>query len=160
MLNEEAILNKIKSSPGYPSKERFLKGPVAVIECPEEIPCNPCEEACPFGAIKVGEPITNLPMLIEDKCVGCGKCISACPGLAIFLVNINYSKKEAAISLPYEFFPLPNVGDEVDVLNREGKFICKGKVIKVIEGEDHTWIITILIPKEFFEVARGIKPLK
>lgn len=157
MLSEEDILKKIKSSPGYPSKRRFAKGPVAVIECPEEIPCNPCENVCPSKAIIVGSPITNLPRLIEDRCTGCGLCIPACPGLAIFVVNINYSQKEASISIPYELLPLPKVGDEVKVLNREGKPICKGKVIKLSDGRDHTKIVTVAVPKEFFEVARGIK---
>ena len=44
-----------------PTDERYAKGPIAVIECVQEIPCNPCEVACKLGAIKIGEPITNLP---------------------------------------------------------------------------------------------------
>lgn len=74
---------ELENSPGYPSSERVRKGPVAVIECVEEIPCNLCEAACPYGAIEVGEPIINLPTLLEDKCTGCGVCIASCPGLDI-----------------------------------------------------------------------------
>ena len=70
-----------------PSDERYAKGPVAVIECVQEIPCNPCEAACRFGAIHIGDPITNLPTCSHDKCTGCGVCVSKCPGLAIFIVN-------------------------------------------------------------------------
>ena len=73
-----------------PSKDRFEKGPVAVIECIQEIPCNPCEAACRFGAIQIGDPITNLPKLIENKCTGCGICVANCPGLAIFIINKVY----------------------------------------------------------------------
>ena len=44
-----------------PPEERMAKGRVAVIECVQEIPCNPCENACRLGAITIGEQITNLP---------------------------------------------------------------------------------------------------
>ena len=43
--------DELKNS-GVPSENR-IKRPVACIEC-VEIPCNPCEEACPYGAISVG----------------------------------------------------------------------------------------------------------
>ena len=55
------VLNQI---PGYKMDAvRAAKGPVVVIECAENIPCNPCETSCPKGAISVGEPITNLPVV-------------------------------------------------------------------------------------------------
>ena len=54
---------ELEESPGYPSQKDLKRGPVAVIECTEEIPCNPCETVCKRGAIVVGEPITNLPHL-------------------------------------------------------------------------------------------------
>ena len=71
----------------YPSEERMRKGPVAVCECLQRIPCNPCESSCPFHAITIGEDISNLPELDADKCVGCGSCITHCSGLALCWIN-------------------------------------------------------------------------
>jgi len=34
----------------FPSEERLLKGFVAVHECYQDIPCNPCVESCPVHA--------------------------------------------------------------------------------------------------------------
>jgi len=144
--------------PGVPSEKRMLKGPVAVIECFQEIPCNVCEDACPFGAIKVGHPITNLPVLDEDKCKGCKLCIPICPGLAIFVVDLS-REGEARISLPYEFLPVPSVGDEVDALDRWGRVVAKAKVVQVLYSEkfDKTYIITISVPKKYAFFVRSIK---
>ena len=66
-----------------PNAERLRKGPVAILECVQEIPCNPCEKACPFGAITVGEDITALPRIDREKCTGCGACLKVCPVAAI-----------------------------------------------------------------------------
>jgi len=150
--------DELEKTPGYPSLKRLQKGPCAVIECVEEIPCNPCEVACPSGAIKIGSPITNLPVLDEDKCTGCGVCISSCPGLAIFVINLNYTNELALISFPFEFLPLPRVGEEVSAVDREGKKICKGKAIKVLNKpkQDHTPVVSISIPKKYALIVRGI----
>jgi ferredoxin len=55
-----------------PSDERLAAGPVAIIECIEEIPCNPCEAICHKGAISIGFPIINLPKIDRNLCEGCG----------------------------------------------------------------------------------------
>ncbi len=98
---------EVQKSPGYSAPELWKKGPLAFIECVEEIPCNPCEASCPQGAISIGMPITNLPVLDGNKCIGCTKCIAACPGLAIYVKDYTYSDKEATITFPYEYWPLP-----------------------------------------------------
>jgi len=36
-----------------------------------------CARACPFEAIYMDE--NGLPVVIEDKCTACGKCVDACP---------------------------------------------------------------------------------
>jgi len=153
---------ELEKTPGYPSLKRLWQGPCAVIECIQEIPCNPCEEACPQGAIKIGSPITNLPKLDEKKCTGCGICISSCPGLAIFVLNLNYTNDLALISLPFEFLPLPKIGEEVIAVDRKGEKVCKGKVVKVLNKpkQDHTPVISISIPKKYALVVRGILTTK
>lgn len=152
-------LSELRSSPGYPSAERLESGPVAVIECIQEIPCNPCESACRFSAIVVGKPITNLPKLVESKCRGCGECIPACPGLAIFLVDRTYSATEASISMPYEYLPLPEIGSVVDVLDRRGERVCSGRVIRIANPQrnDNTAVVTVVIPKRYSEQVRNFR---
>lgn len=152
-------IEALKRMPCYPSDEAFNKGPKAVIECPEEIPCNPCETICKKGAIVIGDIITNIPKFLPDKCNGCGGCIPICPGLCIFVIDKTYSEEDAAISFPHEYLPLPEEGDVVDAVNRKGEVVCKGKVIKILnpKGYDHTPVVTISVPKEFSDEVRGIK---
>ena len=141
---------------GYPSAARMQRGAVAVIECPEAIPCNPCQRACPHQAIQVGVPITNLPALDADKCVGCGLCIAHCPGQAIFVVDL--SGGEALISLPYEFLPLPRPGNQVEVLDRAGRPVGTGVVMRVMNPAsfDRTAVITVAVEKSLAHTVRAI----
>jgi thioredoxin reductase/Fe-S-cluster-containing hydrogenase component 2 len=149
---------ELKSSPGFPDPERLRKGGVAVIECVQDIPCNPCELACHQGAIRIGVPITNLPALDVDACSGCGLCVAACPGLAIFVVDLNYSHTEALVTLPYEYTSLPDIGDLVGAVDREGTIVTAARVTRVHNARafNHTAVITIAVPKEYGMVVRGI----
>ncbi len=142
-----------------PGQERYAQGPVAVIECVQEIPCNPCEVACKSGAIRIGEPITNLPVLAAGKCTGCGVCVAKCPGLAIFIVNKTYSETTASVAFPFEYFPIPQEGAAVKAVNRKGDVVCDAVVLKVMDPKsfDHTPVVTVEIPKELADEVRGIQ---
>ena len=39
----------------------------------------PCVNSCPVGALTVDDR-TGAVIVDEEKCVGCGKCVEACPG--------------------------------------------------------------------------------
>jgi len=144
--------------PGCPSGDRLKKGPACVIECAEEIPCNPCGSACPQGAIYIGENILGLPALDEDICTGCGECIPSCPGLAIFIVDLTFSDKEALVKLPYEFLPIPKINEMVICRNREGEIICQGRTVEVLYNEtyDKTIVVAVAVPKEYGQEVRAI----
>lgn len=149
---------ELKSIQKLPDEDRYAKGPVAIIECVQEIPCNPCEAACSFGAIEIGEPITNLPTLISEKCVGCGMCVARCPGLAIVVVDKTYSETTATVAFPFEYYPTPEVGEERDAMNRKGEVLCKGKIVKVVNPKsyDHTPVVTVEIPKQYADEIRTV----
>ena len=66
-----------------PPAGKQRKGPVAIIECFQKIPCDPCFAACPVEAISEFDNINDLPEIDWEKCTGCGVCIAFCPGLAI-----------------------------------------------------------------------------
>jgi len=142
-----------------PDPERVRRGPVAVLECVQEIPCNPCEAACPFGAITVGEDITGLPVLDAEKCRGCGACISRCPGLAIFVVDGSGEGEEGLVMLPYEYLPLPAAGSVGQGLDREGVAVCDARVVKVntSAGNDGTAVLTLAVPKDKIQEVRGFR---
>lgn len=132
-----------------PSPERLAKGRVAVIECIQHIPCNPCVDICPQKAIQIPGEITNLPIVDFDKCNGCGLCVANCPGLAIFLVNETFSENSAEVGIPYEFVPLPEKGDIVTALNRAGKPVATATVLRVVNVAryDRTAIVYLAVPK-------------
>ncbi|RLF48149.1 MAG: hypothetical protein DRN20_05060 [Thermoplasmata archaeon] len=141
-----------------PSEDRLRRGPVAIFECPQEIPCNPCVDSCPVGAVSM-ENINSPPIVDYDKCIGCAQCLRVCPGLAIFLIDLSKGD-HAHITIPYEFLPLPKEGDMVDGLSRDGKPICKAKVVRVLLSDEGTNLVTIEVPKELFMDVRNIRVRK
>jgi Fe-S-cluster-containing hydrogenase component 2 len=162
-LEKDGVIEKeeLEKSPGIPSKKRRKKGPVAVIECIQEIPCDPCVPACPNRAIEIAPTINDLPVLVEERCTGCGSCIAICPGLAIFMIDETFSEKEDLISLPYEFLPLPKKGDRVRLLSRRGKEIGEGVVLRVLNPKayDKTPVVSLTVPKGMAMEVRGLRIL-
>ncbi len=160
MLEKTGIPTSEEVEQKVPDKKRLEQGPVAIVECFKEIPCDPCYHSCPVGAFAEFDDINDIPVLDFDKCTGCGNCIASCPGLAIFVVDYTYgSKNEGLLRLPFEFLPLPEEGQKVTALNRAGEEVCRGRVEKVQNSEslDKTPIIWLLLPAEFLMEVRHIK---
>jgi len=153
-------LDELRQAGFLPGREELEKRACVCIECLEEIPCNPCETGCPSGAITVGDPITNIPVLDKSKCTGCGQCIAACPGLAIFIKKITGST--AIVRFPWEYIPLPKEGDETEMVGRDGRFVCKGKINKVTVSEkfNRTAVVSAEFPAEFVDEVISISRTK
>jgi sarcosine oxidase subunit alpha len=138
----EPMMGVLKSKPGALAEfapEDRPKDPVyPVIRCVQEIPCNPCIQACPHGLIKMEGSIMALPEFTE-ACQGCGECVVACPGLAINLVLNDYdeSGEKTLLMLPFEFEAerVP-FGAEVVTTDLTGERVGKGRVISLRERED------------------------
>lgn len=136
------------------------KGIHPVIECTQNIPCNPCQDACPNKCISIGENITSLPIVVPDSnCINCGMCVASCSGQAIFLVDEDCGDGTATITLPYEFLPLPKEGDEGAALGRDGSYVCRASIVSVksMKAFDKTNLLTMRVPKEFAMTARFFK---
>lgn len=135
-----------------PTDEQLKKG-VVIIECMQEIPCDPCVTICPVKSISMKD-INDIPRVDYDKCTGCKRCVGICPGLAIFVVKVEDNK--ALITLPYEFLPIPKVGNKVKALDREGKSRGTAKIIKVNKS-GKTTVVTIKVDKDLAMEVRNIK---
>ena len=152
---------------GYVTEEELQAFPAAsekrggvhpVIECTQNIPCNPCQDACKFGCIMVGRQITSIPQIDrEKKCTGCGMCVASCSGQAIFLVDDDYDETHAAITMAYEFLPYPEKGQKGTALSRAGQPVCEAEVLSLRRSAatDGTALLTIAVPKEFSMQARA-----
>ena len=128
-----------------------------VMECTQNIPCNPCQDACLKHCIRIGENITSLPVVDPDvDCIGCGMCVASCSGQAIFLVDETYEPGFATVTLPYEFLPLPEKGEKGYGMSRSGEKICEAEVVSVRTSKafDHTNLLTIKVPADMAMKAR------
>ena len=131
-----------------------------VMECTQNIPCNPCQDACPKGCISIGSNITSLPIVVEDsQCINCGMCVASCSGQAIFLVDEDCQDGSATVTIPYEFLPLPDKGCKGIALGRNGKKVCDAEVVSIKKSKayDKTNLLTMRVPKEYAMRARFFK---
>ena len=148
--------DEIERFPGVTHK----KGIHPVIECTQNIPCNPCQDACPKKCISIGDNITSLPIVVpESDCINCGMCVASCSGQAIFLVDEDCGDGTATVTLPYEFLPLPEKGTKGIALGRDGNKVCEAEVVSVksTKAFDKTNLLTMRVPKEYAMTARFFK---
>jgi len=157
MYTQTAIPSREQVERTLPDAGRRVKGPYAVFECWQEIPCDPCHQACNRGAVKAFNDINHLPAVDHEQCNGCARCVSRCPGLAVFAIDETYSDGEALIKLPYEYVPLPSAGQEVQALDRSGQPVGKGRVVKVQQDkESKTPVVWLAVGKKLVHEVRNI----
>ena len=91
----------------------------------------------------------------------CGVCVAACPGLAITVINKGYGPSETSIDFPFEYLPLPAVGDQVEAVNRFGQVVCAGRILAVRKPEAYagTAVVSMAVPTEFADEVRSMKRL-
>lgn len=158
MLEKTGLASREMFEKLLPSPERRKKGPYAVMECYEKIPCNPCVTSCPAHAVAMAS-INDMPCCDQDICTGCTRCVSRCPGLACFVIDETVGNDQITITLPYELTPLPAKGDQVAALDREGKEVGIAEVVRVMSSQalDHTNVITIKVDKSLLFDVRSIR---
>ncbi len=159
MLISTGIPSKEDIEKVKPSSQRLKKGPSVMIECFQNIPCNPCVASCRQGAITMAEDINSLPVVDFDKCTGCGLCVTRCPGLAIFIIDETFSQDKALVKLPFEYLPVPQVGQYACGLNRAGQEMGWFRVNRVTSGgkKNMTNVISLEVPHELSMEVRNIR---
>jgi len=143
-----------------PPKELWetKKNGLVLIECPQRIPCNPCATSCPTGAVIPFEDINDTPRIDYSKCTGCAMCVAKCPGLACFVADLTWGEKEALLKLPYETLPVPEKGQTVACLNRQGDEVHRTQVVNVAQPwKDRTYVVSVAVPKELVLEVRAVK---
>lgn len=158
MLEKTGVPEPERVVEKFPPVERIDRGPVAVIECYEKIPCNPCATACRVHAIEIGDDINTIPALAPAVCTGCAVCLSRCPGLAIMVVDGSKSNDFIEFRIPYEFLPLPKEGDAVWGLDRAGRRLSRVRVLRVQNPKafDRTPVVTLEVPRSELYSFRSI----
>jgi len=139
-----------------------------VFHCHQEIPCNPCASVCPQGLIHIDEnDIRSLPRFIADEvgaaCVGCERCVTICPGLAITLVDRRDDPQNPLVTIPFEYESDRLVaGDEVEVLDAVGDHLGSVPVVEVkaIPANDRTVLVKVRALAEIAARIAGIRVQK
>ncbi len=132
-----------------------------LIRCAQQIPCDPCSEACPKAAI-VMQGLTELPSFESQVCLGCAECVLACPGLAIVLVDEGFdpNRRLALLTLPLELEEDKIlIGSQVDTVGIEGAPIGAGRIIATrnSDSQDRRRLVLLEVPFEDRLRVAGIR---
>jgi NADPH-dependent 2,4-dienoyl-CoA reductase/sulfur reductase-like enzyme/Fe-S-cluster-containing hydrogenase component 2/bacterioferritin-associated ferredoxin len=152
----------LKSHPGAITPYQKLdveEGVFPVIHCLQEIPCNPCTTVCPTQSIMIeGSSIMGQPQY-KGSCIGCGKCLFICPGLAISLVDYRKDADNPIVSLPYEVGNYPvNKGDKLNVVDIDANELGSYEVIAVMNNPlNKTQMVKVQMPKAIAKKAISFK---
>jgi NADPH-dependent 2,4-dienoyl-CoA reductase/sulfur reductase-like enzyme/Fe-S-cluster-containing hydrogenase component 2 len=156
--------NKMKAKPPQPLKRNIQfkeEGIYPVFYCSQEIPCNPCTSVCEQKQIEtIDDLITQLPSFKGDQdCIGCGKCVAVCPGLAVVLLDYRKDKTNPLVTFPFELSDIKLVkGQKINVVSIYddlGEFeIYRSRLLQEFPK---TQLITLMLPSEIAKRAVGIK---
>lgn len=132
-----------------------------VIRCTQEIPCNPCTEACPKESIVLErDDIMSVPR-IDGDCIGCLRCAGVCPGLAIVIVaNRKAAEGRSRVWIPWE---LPegtiNEGEDVTLTDWEGGEVGHGTVstIRTADWMDRRAMVAVDVDLSIADKVAGIR---
>jgi len=144
----------LKSEPGKILPQKFPEqnsGVMPIINCIQEIPCNPCSTVCPTNSINMeGDPILGLP-IYSGTCIGCGKCVAICPGLAITLVDFRKNAEFPTVTLPYEVTNHEiKIGETVACVDMDGNNLGNFEVVGISQNKmtNKAQLIKIRVPQE------------
>ncbi len=158
----------LRSKPGQVIPERIPEeetGVFPVFHCSQEIPCNPCTSVCSQGTIYIDEhDIRAIPQFIAEqlgkRCIGCEKCVTVCPGLAITLADYRKDAEQPTVTIPYEFLRESiKPGDRVTVLDAAGEALGNVEVTRVraAKANDRTLLVQVKAPREYAKRIAGIQ---
>ena len=163
----EDFANLMKAKPPDPVQTEVIgkeEGIFPLFHCNQEIPCNPCTSVCPQEQIKtIDDLITQLPYFADDEdCIGCGKCVAVCPGLAITLVDYRKDKDTPVVTFPLELTSEKiEVGRTVMVVGNDGELgeyeVSRARFLKEFPK---TQLVSVKLPSEIAKIAVGIKLIK
>jgi sarcosine oxidase subunit alpha len=160
----QEFANLMKAKPPLPTQSINLEkeeGIFPLFHCNQEIPCNPCTSVCPQEQIEtVDGLITQLPFFKDDKeCLGCGKCVAVCPGLAVTLIDYRKDNKYPLVTFPLELTSEKlKKGKKIFIVSNDqelGEFeIYRTRILKEFPK---TQLITVKLPKEIAKKAVAVK---
>jgi NADPH-dependent 2,4-dienoyl-CoA reductase/sulfur reductase-like enzyme/Fe-S-cluster-containing hydrogenase component 2/bacterioferritin-associated ferredoxin len=161
-LEDFADIMKAKPPQPIETEIKFKEeGVYPVFYCTQEIPCNPCTSVCDQQQIEtIDDLITQLPYFKGDQdCIGCGKCVAVCPGLAVLLIDYRKDKKNPLVTFPFELTKEKlEKGQQIIVVSNVkelGVFeIHRSRILKEFPK---TQLISVKLPSEIAKQAVAIK---
>jgi len=160
----EDFADLMKAKPPHPIEIDIKfkeEGVYPVFYCNQEIPCNPCTTVCEQEQIvTIDNIITQLPYFKGEKeCIGCGKCVAVCPGLAVVLIDYRKDQDNPLVTFPFELTKEKlEKGQKVIVVSNDKDLntyeIHRARTLKEFPK---TQLVTIKMPSEFAKQATAIK---
>ena len=86
------VCQRRRAAKVIPSQE-ILNKKLWLLECFQNIPCDPCAHACPYDAILPFTDIYNLPLVDYDK-YRLWTMYFILPRATIFIIDMNYSSEK------------------------------------------------------------------
>jgi sarcosine oxidase, subunit alpha len=152
----------LKAHPGAIKQYQSLEDNstvMPIIHCLQEIPCNPCTTVCPTNSIQTEDGSLMALPRYTGKCIGCGKCLLICPGLAITLVDYRKDQDFPTVTIAYEIMNMPvKLGDKRVLMNIEAKVLGEYEVTAVRDyPKQQMQLVQFRVPAQIAKQVAGFR---